>query len=385
MTTLPDAELRNFIRGGLPPPWLLWHAPGEDAMLALGATALSTPDDVAEWRDWLSALTPVDGDVPLCFAVMFDPGGPADAPWIGVPRVFAFQPRRVLRLPLHVLTGRAADERAAAQSAAPVTSDGAARYIHAVEHAVSELRDGGLKKIVLARREQWREQLSLSMLLPRLAGQEQSFVIALQPDAEHLFVSLTPERLARVRDGVLHTMAVAGTTPRHADALRDAAARQALLADDKEREEHDHVLHMLMDSLRALGCTLDIEERDVLSLTHVHHLITRVHGRMPGQRRLVDVVAALHPTPAVAGVPREDAMRRIRELEGFDRGLFAGVVGWMNVRGDGDAAVTIRSTCIEHDRITAWAGAGIVRDSIPAREEEETRLKLHTVLDVLRR
>ncbi len=354
-------------------------------MLALGATALSTPANVAEWRDWLSALTPEDGDVPLCFAAMFDPSDQADAPWIGVPRVFAFQPRRVLRFPLHVLTGRAGDGNADRHATAFATTDGAARYIDAVEHAVSELRDGGLKKIVLARREQWREHLSLSMLLPRLAGQAQSFVIALQPDAEHLFVSLTPERLARVRDGVLHTMAVAGTTPRLSDAARDADARRALLTDDKEREEHDHVLRMLMESLHALGCELDIEERDVLSLTHLHHLITRVRGRMPGQRRLVDVVAALHPTPAVAGVPREDAMRRIRELEGFDRGMFAGVVGWMNAHGDGDAAVTIRSACIEPQHITAWAGAGIVRDSIPAREEEETRLKLHTIFDVLRR
>ena len=100
-------------------------------------------------------------------------------------------------------------------------------------------------------------------------------------------------------------------------------------------------------------------------------------------RDLRHVLAALHPTPAVAGTPRDAAMRQIAALEPFDRGLYAGCAGWFFPRGDGDAAVTIRSALVRGTDALVWSGAGIVRESNAAAEERETRAKLQTMLDVL--
>jgi menaquinone-specific isochorismate synthase len=121
----------------------------------------------------------------------------------------------------------------------------------------------------------------------------------------------------------------------------------------------------------------------VRRLANVQHLRTPVRATLPESVRLLDVLAALHPTPAVGGSPREPAMARIRELEGFSRGLYAGTLGWLNARGGGEFFVGIRSALVEGATARVYAGAGIVAGSTPEKEFAETELKFRAMLDAI--
>jgi menaquinone-specific isochorismate synthase len=118
-------------------------------------------------------------------------------------------------------------------------------------------------------------------------------------------------------------------------------------------------------------------------LANVQHLDTPVNATLPEHVSLLDVIGAMHPTPAVGGTPREAAVSRIRELEGFPRGLYAGALGWLNARGGGEFFVGIRSALVEGAQARVYAGAGIVAGSTPEKEFAETELKFKAILDAL--
>jgi isochorismate synthase EntC len=156
-----------------------------------------------------------------------------------------------------------------------------------------------------------------------------------------------------------------------------------LLGDEKERAEHAYVVEMIREAASTFATGTEVQDVRVLELPHVRHMLTQISGQMAPECGMRHLIAALHPTPAVAGTPRAEAMRLIAELEPFDRGLYAGCAGWFVGDGDGDAAVTIRSALVRGTDATLWSGAGIVRHSDAEAEERETRVKLQTMLDVL--
>jgi len=182
----------------------------------------------------------------------------------------------------------------------------------------------------------------------------------------------------------LQTEALAGSAPRGATAPEDAALAEGLLRSEKEEREHRLVIESIRRRLEGFPVELEISSRPrLLQLVNVQHLRTPVTGRIVGDLHLFDVLAELHPTPAVGGTPRELARERIRKLEDFSRGLYAGAIGWSDGKGDGEFTVAIRSTLIDGRRARLYAGAGIVAGSAPAREWEETEVKLRAMLDVL--
>ena len=140
---------------------------------------------------------------------------------------------------------------------------------------------------------------------------------------------------------------------------------------------------MITQDLCVLSDYLRTGPRHLVALPHVFHLSTPIEARLRDGGTLADVISVLHPTPAVAGLPRDAAVRGIESIEHFDRGLFAGVAGWMDAEGNGDAAVTIRSALLHDGTATVFAGAGIVRDSDPAAEQHETLAKMRLVLEIL--
>ena len=199
------------------------------------------------------------------------------------------------------------------------------------------------------------------------------------------FIGASPERLVRVSKGLIETEALAGSARRGASANEDAALAAALLRSDKDLREHRHVIGSITRRLQPLGVTLDYPKSPGLrKLANVQHLHTPMRGPLPEGARLLDVVAQLHPTPAVGGTPREAAVARIRELEGFPRGLYAGALGWINARGGGEFFVGLRSALVEGARARVYAGAGIVAGSEPEREFAETELKFQALLAALR-
>ncbi|MEV4005529.1 isochorismate synthase [Actinomadura sp. NPDC049753] len=189
-------------------------------------------------------------------------------------------------------------------------------------------------------------------------------------------VGATPELLIRRTGGDIESLVLAGTTARGDTPADDQARAARLFTSAKDREEHRYAAEMVRDALAPLCAHLTVpDEPELLTLPNVLHLASPLRGRLAADRSVLDVVAALHPTPAVCGTPTDTAMDLIRELEGMDRGRYAGPVGWVDARGDGEWGIALRCAEIDGTRARLFAGCGIVADSDPDAELAEARAK----------
>ncbi|MDX2188140.1 MAG: isochorismate synthase [Opitutaceae bacterium] len=260
-------------------------------------------------------------------------------------------------------------------------------YTRAVAEAVEAIGRGEFMKIVLARAKDLVADQALHPLRVLNGLRERfpdCFAFSLGNDSGQSFIGASPERLLKIRDGRMETEALAGSARRGASASEDASLSGALLRSAKDLHEHQVVLDSIARRLRPLG----IEPEDVggprlRKLMNVQHLHTPVHAALPPGVRPLEVVDALHPTPAVGGSPREAAVPRIRGWEPFPRGLYAGALGWLNSRGSGEFVVGLRSALIEGPRARLYAGAGIIAGSDPLEERLETELKFRAMQDAL--
>ncbi|GAB4351583.1 MAG: isochorismate synthase [Leptolyngbyaceae cyanobacterium] len=193
------------------------------------------------------------------------------------------------------------------------------------------------------------------------------------------FLGASPERLVCLQNHLLVTDALAGTAPRGKTMRDDARLASSLLTNPKEMHEHQVVIDFLTHQLTQLGLSPERFPLRLRQLPNIQHLHTPIRALVPSQVHLLDVVAALHPTPAVAGLPREITCAQIDRLEPFARSLYAGPIGWVNYKGDGEFAVGIRSALVEGGRARLFAGAGIVQGSDPERELAEVQLKLQVL------
>jgi len=242
---------------------------------------------------------------------------------------------------------------------------------------------GRLRKLVLAREVVVRADVALdaAILLRRLR--------AAYPEA-HLFsvegfVGASPELLVARHDDVVRAYPMAGTVARSGDPTTDARRAAELLSSAKDRQEHQITIDMVHETLLPWCSYLDYEaEPSVVPMANVAHLATRVEGRLSQPApSVLELVAALHPTPAVGGWPRDTALALIAELEQLDRGRYAGPVGWVDGRGNGAWAVGIRSAELDGPTARLMAGVGVVADSDPDAELAETRAKLQALLSAI--
>jgi len=199
------------------------------------------------------------------------------------------------------------------------------------------------------------------------------------------FIGASPERLLSINEGHLTTDALAGSASRGKTSNADAKISQSLLNSEKERYEHQVVVKFIVEQLRSLGLTPKYTAApQLLRLLHIQHLHTPISATLnPQTLSPLEILAQLHPTPAVAGLPRSIACQLIRQQETFDRGLYAAPVGWIDTEGNSEFIVGIRSALIDGCKARLYAGAGIVAGSEPARELAEIRLKLQTLLNAL--
>ena len=292
-----------------------------------------------------------------------------------------------------------ADAPAAASRDVVVSDWGEEEYRARVEAALVHLRSDELGKVVMAR--QCRVLLpkpgDIRNIICGMLRQPHSFTVCYSPDGAQYFLSATPERLGRIAGGQFETMALAGTLTGNGAADNengrdenggrengtDVLSHENLLSDRKERAEHGYVVDMIREAAGSFASDVTTRDVRVLELPHLRHILTGISGRMRAGYGLRHAIAALHPTPAVAGTPRVEALQLIDALESFDRGMYAGCVGWFLGEDEGDCAVTIRSALLRGSEALLWAGAGIVRESDAAAEERETRAKLQTMLGIL--
>lgn len=253
--------------------------------------------------------------------------------------------------------------------------------------AAAEACDNGyVEKVVLARAVQAHgsRRVDPSRVLVRLRRSYPSAYVFAVAHGERCFLGATPERLARLRSGVADVACLAGSAPRGGSTEEDAYLGGALLASAKDRAEHAIVVREVLSRLAATCSDLKVPAAPrLLRLQNVQHLYTPVEARVQPGLGILDLVERLHPTSAVGGYPRQEALRYIRTHEGLDRGWYAGPVGWVNHCGDGEFAVALRSALLDGSAATLFAGCGIVAASRPADEYAETCLKLRPMLTAL--
>jgi anthranilate synthase component 1 len=205
-------------------------------------------------------------------------------------------------------------------------------------------------------------------------------------DPHHSIVSSSPERLVQVQSGQAHTRPIAGTYPRHADPARDAQTRAELVAHPKERAEHVMLVDLERNDLGRVckpGSVRVDELMAVATYTHVHHIESSVSGVLRDDVSPAAALRALFPGGTITGCPKVRTMQIIRELETSPRYAYTGSMGYVNLDGDMDMNILIRSMMLRDNEITFSAGAGIVADSDPLRELQETRAKARGLLRAL--
>jgi menaquinone-specific isochorismate synthase len=262
-------------------------------------------------------------------------------------------------------------------------------WIALVTAATDRIRAGEMSKVVLARACEARlpEGIDAADVLARLDERYvDCYRFLFEPLPHHAFFGASPELLVRRRGLDIETMALAGSAPRGTTEADDAALAAALLASPKDNHEHRLVSEMIVERLTPLTEHLNVPDTSrVLSLRNIHHLLTPVRGRLVSTvpANVLTLARALHPTPALGGVPVDRALAFIRDREPMPRGWYAAPVGWFDAALDGEFAVAIRSAIAQHDRAWLYAGAGIVADSVPEREWAETALKFRPMLEAL--
>ena len=256
---------------------------------------------------------------------------------------------------------------------------GPSGWRRSVERVLSGFSEGRLGKVVLARRAEFgfADKVDAPLLAERLEEATPGcFHFYLEPEEAVAFVGASPERLYRREGRSIQSEAVAGTRPRGASEADDAELRDELLRSEKDRSEHDYVRISVKETLEALCDELEVEEGvSEMKLAQGWHLRSRVRGTLREGVTDAEVLHALHPTPAVGGYPRQGALDEIRALEPFDRGWYAGPVGWIGAEGS-EFAVGLRSGLVRGRTLALFSGAGIVKGSVPEDEWAEIEQKI---------
>ena len=265
----------------------------------------------------------------------------------------------------------------------------ASAWMEMVASAVDMIKHGAFEKVVLARDIQLTLHdasgaFDITSTLQRLReSYPTAYVFALQR-GERFFVGATPERLVQAQDGQIQTMALAGSARRGETEEEDAHIGIELLQSEKNNSEHAIVVAMVREALKNHCVHVRVSPvPQLLKLKNVQHLQTPIVGELlPGQC-ILDILADLHPTPAVGGFPREAALAAIRSTEKMDRGWYAAPLGWIGASGHGEFAVALRSALIDGNTARLFAGCGIVADSDPQSEFAESCLKFQVMLRAL--
>lgn len=260
------------------------------------------------------------------------------------------------------------------------------KWKQSVRQATEEITEEKAEKIVLARevRLHFNQQANIASVIQKLLEtQRTSYVFAFESDGD-CFIGATPERLVKVEKNNLLSTCLAGTAPRGKTVEEDKKIGKHLLMDEKNRQEHEFVVKMIKNALLKSCKHIEIpKEPGLLALENLQHLYTPVTGQLMENYTIFNVIEELHPTPALGGTPTKESLAFIREHELLDRGWYGAPIGWVDSNHNGEFAVAIRSGLIQGDEASLFAGCGVVADSEPEMEYEETKIKLLPMLNVL--
>lgn len=261
--------------------------------------------------------------------------------------------------------------------------DGKPHWFAMMDKALNEIQSGRLEKITLA------HSLDLSTpggppFAPILSTLQKTFpncyTFLVAPGGGGVFLGASPERLAKFSEEGVELAALASSAPRGPTPEADKLLGEKLLNSEKERMEHQFVVETIVKNVAEIGEVVFSATPQVAKFSNVQHLFTPISLKPHKPLPLLSLLERLHPTPAVGGLPREPALKKIRELENFERGWYAAPVGWINAAGEGEFAVALRSGLFQGQKARLFAGNGIVAESEPEQEFRETQLKFQALL-----
>ena len=252
-----------------------------------------------------------------------------------------------------------------------------------MDAALAAIAAGRVSKVVLSRRlrAQAEHPFSSKDLLVNLIDGDARGTVLLYRYADVFFCGCTPELLVRKRGENVESMCLAGTCPAGATPAESEALAAALMADEKNRAEHDYVVRLIRSVLERVCYDVDVPATpEIMRLAHVQHLFTPARARALEGVTLVNLMEDLHPTPAVAGTPVGEAKMLLRAIEPYNRGFYAGACGFVDGAGDGEFSVALRTGVFDGEMGYVYGGCGIVAESDADAEYEEINLKLRTIL-----
>lgn len=255
-----------------------------------------------------------------------------------------------------------------------------------ITDATTRMKNGELNKVVLSRVAEVRfaEQILIDNALNFLTEKyPDTYRFLFEPRPYHAFYGATPELLADVQRTKIRTMALAGSIQRGATPEEDKHYAETLMDSDKDRYEHQLVIDGILTRLEDKTKSIEVGQTGIMTLNNIQHIYTPIEASLKSADGIVPIVEVMHPTPALGGDPKDIAMQLIGDYEPVPRGWYAAPVGWIDRNLDGQFAVAIRSAVAQEKRVWLYAGAGIVKDSDPQKEWDETGLKFTPMLDAL--
>lgn len=264
-------------------------------------------------------------------------------------------------------------------------SDDESSWGKKVNNLLDLIRKKEINKIVLSKRLQFNceQELNWQFVFNDLNEKYSCCTNFLLKSNNAVFFGSSPELLARFEGNQFFTEALAGSIMRGKDSEEDLFLEKQLLNSIKNKVEHDVVTSHITDALKDFVENLEIDENTIVKkLSNIQHLQTGIKGRLKEDTSLLDTISSFFPTPAVCGIPRDKTIELISQTENFDRGLFAGLLGWLDCQGNGEFNVTIRSALLKNDQLNLYAGCGIVEGSNPKEEYDEINLKLKPILSL---
>lgn len=359
-------------------------------------------DIVHQWEPTLSKKAPTDLDVPDAHLLLatdvaaldhFDGSVwlianavNADAQATGIEEAYADAVARLDAMEAQLADGDVGDVSVIDPAAPePIVRDrsSAGEFEAMVEFAKGAIRDGEVFQLVPSQRfdiDTDASALDIYRVLRTVNPSPYMYYFELQDDTgrEFAVVGASPESLAAVRDGEVSTFPIAGSRARGATAEEDKRLEEELLADPKEQAEHVMLVDLARNDLAKVCAPDSVEVREFMKVnrySHIMHICSTVVGQLDASASAIDVFAATFPAGTLSGAPKARAIALIDDVEPARRGFYGGAAGYLDFAGDMDMAIAIRTALIEGGTAHVQAGAGVVADSVPAKEEQETRDK----------
>ena len=264
-----------------------------------------------------------------------------------------------------------------------------AHFLRTANQAITQIEDGPWDKVVLSRVHRFEARTgtafdAVATLKKLRRDQPDCTTFLVRGSTESAFLGATPEPLIRTTGNLVRTCALAGSQPRGTDTARDTEFARSLRESVKEQHEHELVLATIKENLAPFTAAISHSEQPTVhQLRDVQHLQTVLSAQLHQPTHICHLIDALHPTPAIAGLPRDEVLPWLAEHEANDRGWYAGTVGWLDGSGNGHFVVSIRSALVGEEQVTAYAGSGLVSGSQAESEWQETTTKLQSIATAL--